>query len=314
MKYLAFDIEAANGYQPSSICSIGIVIADTDFNILNRENIWINPRTKYNLNGTRKNIGIDLHLDKELLDNSPDFSQVYNNVRDLLTDPDTLVFGHAVDSDVRMLNAACERYKLPCIEFKFLCSQLLYRLHKGEKDVKALYKIAAELELEYNEHNSEDDAWMSMMTMKYLCSDGLTPLQLLDKYQVRMGSNENFEIVRSVSLDGQKSKRSEFKKQVDRIKEYCKGVKVVGKALVGKSYALARSLEMSDSPLLYKVLYAIVSNGGKYTTKLSKCNCFVNTDTPTSQDLLRQRRVDELTKQGLVTQYNTDNILTEVQQ
>ena len=146
MKYLAFDIEAANGYQPSSICSIGIVIADTDFNILNRENIWINPRTKYNLNGTRKNIGIDLHLDKELLDNSPDFSQVYNKVRDLLTDTDTLVFGHAVDSDVRMLNAACERYKLPCIEFKFLCSQLLYRLHKGEKDVKALYKIAAELD------------------------------------------------------------------------------------------------------------------------------------------------------------------------
>ena len=44
MKYLAFDIEAANGYQLSSICSIGIVVADEQFNIISRENIWINPK------------------------------------------------------------------------------------------------------------------------------------------------------------------------------------------------------------------------------------------------------------------------------
>ena len=73
MNYLAFDIEAANGYKLSSICSIGVVIADEQFNIISRENIWINPKTKYNLNGTRKNVGIDLHLDKKLLDSSPTF-------------------------------------------------------------------------------------------------------------------------------------------------------------------------------------------------------------------------------------------------
>ena len=74
MNYLAFDIEAANGYMPSSICSIGIVIADEQFHIIERKNIWINPKTKYNLNGTRQNVGIDLHLDKALLDRSPDFA------------------------------------------------------------------------------------------------------------------------------------------------------------------------------------------------------------------------------------------------
>ena len=90
MKYLAFDIEAANGYQLSSICSIGIVIADERFDIISRENIWINPKTKYNLNGTRQNVGIDLHLDKKLLDSSPDFSQVYGKIKSLLQAENTL--------------------------------------------------------------------------------------------------------------------------------------------------------------------------------------------------------------------------------
>ena len=91
MKYLAFDIEAANGYKLSSVCSIGVVIADEHFNVTSRQNIWINPKTKYNLNGTRENVGINLELDKALLDASPDFSQVYSKVRALLTDKDYLV-------------------------------------------------------------------------------------------------------------------------------------------------------------------------------------------------------------------------------
>lgn len=314
MKYLAFDIEAANGYKPYSICSIGIVIADTDFNILKRENIWINPRTKYNLNGTRKNVGIDLHLDKELLDRSPDFSEVYPEIRSLLTDADTLVFGHAVDSDVRMLNATCKKYGLECIEFRFLCSQLLYRLYKGEKDVKALNKIAAELGLEYNEHNSEDDAWMSMMTMKFLCAQGLTPLQLADKYHVRMGSNIGFEIVRTVSLDGQNSKKVEFRRQVARIKDFCGKIEVTGNRLNGNVYAIARSLEMSQSDVLKRVLEQIVSNGGKYTTKLAKCTHYVTSDNATSQDLLREKRVDELQQQGILQKLTIQQLLSEDEQ
>ena len=112
MDFLAFDIEAANGYKPYSICSIGVVIADENFRIKHRENIWINPKTKYNLNGTRKNVGIDLHLDKDLLENSPDFTAAYPRIVELLTG-DVRVVGHAVESDVLMLNAACKHNKLP---------------------------------------------------------------------------------------------------------------------------------------------------------------------------------------------------------
>lgn len=313
MKYLAFDIEAANGYMLSSICSVGVVIADEHFNIISRENIWINPKTKYNLNGTRANVGIDLHLDKHLLDASPDFSQVYGRINALLTDPQYLVLGHAVDADVRMLNKACERYRLPSINFNFICSQLLYKLYKDDKEVKALSKIADDLGVTFQQHNSEEDAYVSMLTLKYLVeSSGLSVMELLDKYHVRKGSNRDFELTRPVSLEGQVSKKKYTQVAIERIKEYVSTVKKVSNEYVGKVFCLARSLELSDSDTLYGVLKNVVEKGGRYTAKLFKCNVYVANDSSTAQDIMREKRVDELKVQGLLQVVTIQEILEGV--
>ena len=310
MKYLAFDIEAANGYQLSSICSIGIVIADEQFNIISRENIWINPKTKYNLNGTRKNVGIDLHLDKKLLDASPDFSEVYDNVKALLTNGEYLVFGHAVDADVRMLNAACVRYKLACINFEFIDSQLLYRLYKGEKEVRSLHKIAAEIGVEYQEHNSEEDAYATMMTLKYLVEHSrLTVDGLTEKYRIRKGVNNNFEMTRPVTLDGQVSKKRVTQIAWDKIKKYASSIKVQSDKYKNVAFCLARSLELADDETLYNVIREIVENGGRYVTKLFKGNVYICCDDKSEQDLLRERRVGELVGQGLLTKINVKEFL-----
>ena len=312
MKFLAFDIEAANGYKLYSICSIGIVIADEQFNILSRQNIWINPKTKYNLNGTRKNVGIDLHLDKKLLDASPDFSQVYDKIKALLTDPNYVVLGHAVDADVRMLNAACKHYNLPSLNFNFICSQLLYKLYKGEKEVKALGKIANALGVTFEEHNSEEDALMSMLTLKYLVEDsGLTVAQLLEKYHIRIGSNVDFELTRSVTLDGQLSKKHLTQVAVEKIKAYAKTIKKTSNIYKDKVFCLARSLEVGDTQQLYQVVEKIVAGGGRYSSKLLKCNVYVKGDNPTDQDIMREKRVEELVSQSIVTVVTVQQILNK---
>ena len=310
MKYLAFDIEAANGYMPSSICSIGVVIADEQFNILSRENIWINPKTKYNLNGTRANVGIDLHLDKELLDASPDFKEVYPRISAMLTDPQYVVLGHAVDSDVRMLNKASLRYRLPSINFEFICSQLLYKLYKDEKEVKALNKIADELGVTFTQHNSEEDAYVSMLTLKYLVADsGLTVEELLEKYHVRKGVNSNFELSRPVSLLGQVSKKKLTQVAIEKIKEYVSTVERTSNEYDNLAFCLARSLELSDSDELYAVVKTIVQKGGRYTAKLFKGNVYVRVSSPTDQDVMREKRVEELYEQGLLKVVTIQDIL-----
>ena len=312
MKYLAFDIEAANGYQLSSICSIGVVIADEQFNILSRRNIWINPKTKYNLNGTRQNVGIDLRLDKKLLDASPDFKQAYGEINGLLTDKEYFVFGHAVDADVRMLNAACVRYDLPCINFEFADSQLLYKLYNKDKDVKSLHKIAADIGVEFQEHNSEEDAYATMLTLKHLTeASGLTVNELMDKYRIRKGSNRDFDMSRPVSLDGQVSKKRVTQVAWDKIKKYASTIKKVSCKYADVGFSLSRTLELSDSETLYRVIEIIIKNGGRYATKLVKSKVYICGEDTSEQDVSRERRVNELAEQGLITKISAKQFIEE---
>lgn len=295
---------------PSSICSVGVVVADESFNVLSRRNIWINPKTKYNLNGTRENVGIDLHLDKALLDASPDFAEVYPELKRLLTAEGTLVLGHAVDADVRMLNAACDRYKLPGIDFRFVCSQLLYKMYRGDKDVKGLNKIAADIGVEFQQHNSEEDAYASMMTMKFLVGDsGLSVDELLDKYRIRFGTNVNKQLFRPVSLLGQVSKKQITQVAVQRIRDYCATMPKRDNAWGNKAFALARSLEQSDSHELWAVVTEIASHGAKYCSKLAKCNVYVATDKPTPTDVNRQVHVARMEEQGLLKVVSVADVL-----
>lgn len=303
MKYLAFDIEAANGYNPASICSVGIVIADENFNILRKQNLWINPKSKYNLNGTRPNVGIDLHLDQALLERSPDFSGRYDEIASLLMDEDTIVLGHAVDSDVRMLNAACKKYKLPCIEFKFVCSQLLYKCFKDDKNVMGLDKIATELGLQFTQHFSDEDAMMSLFTLQYLCNTtGLDVYGLLQKYNVRWGENKNFEIIRPVTLTGQISKKKITQTAVENIRKYITSLKKVrygrNDDLKGKVVAISRDIEIADDCVWKPVVQKIVLSGGEYTAKIGKCNLYISTQNTSDSSLARERYLNLRTQNG----------------
>lgn len=303
MKYLAFDIEAANGYNPASICSVGIVIADENFNILRKQNLWINPKSKYNLNGTRPNVGIDLHLDQALLERSPDFSGRYDEIASLLMDEDTIVLGHAVDSDVRMLNAACKKYKLPCIEFKFVCSQLLYKCFKDDKNVMGLDKIATELGLQFTQHFSDEDAMMSLFTLQYLCNTtGLDVYGLLQKYNVRWGENKDFEIIRPVTLTGQISKKKITQTAVENIRKYITSLKKVrygrNDDLKGKVVAISRDIEIADDCVWKPVVQKIVLSGGEYTAKIGKCNLYISTQNTSDSSLARERYLNLRTQNG----------------
>ena len=278
MRYLAFAIEAANGYNPASICSVGVVVADSDFKVLLKENIWINPRSKYNLNGTRPNVGIDLHLDKDLLDRSPDFSERYEKLKSMLTAADTVVVGHAVDSDVRMLNAACKKYRLPSIDFKFVCSQLLYKCYKGDKNVMGLDKIAAELGLHFRQHYSDEDALMSLLTLKFLCeSQNKTVGELMKAYHVRYGENKDFVITRPASLEGQAGGKKLSREAIEKIKAEAEklGAAAGGGILGGKTVALSRQIEFMGSDVWLPLIKKTVALGGKYTPKIGRCDVYV---------------------------------------
>ena len=64
MRLLFFDIECANHYNgKGKICEVGYIITDEKFNILARKDIPINPQSRFNLIGRKKER--DLHLAHE---------------------------------------------------------------------------------------------------------------------------------------------------------------------------------------------------------------------------------------------------------
>ena len=279
MNYLAFDIEAANGFKLYSICSIGFVIADEKFNILSQFNLWINPKTKYNLNGTRSNIEINLNLDKEVLNKAPLFSERFDEINQLLTNKNYCVVGHAVESDVRMLNAALKKYKLKPINFEFICSQLLYKSIVGGKDVKSLTKIADELNEKFNAHSADEDAKMSMLTLKHLTEKtGKTLQELLCEYQIRIGRTENFELTRSISLLNEACKKKATQaavlKIVNEIASLRKKYKIKTQPF-SMNVAFSRNIEINADQVLLDALDKLVCMNAQYTSKTGKCNLFV---------------------------------------
>ena len=73
---------------------------------------------------------------------------------------------------------------------------------------------------------------------------------------------------------------------------------------------MARSLELTDAAK--EIVATIVANGGAYTDKIAKCNCYVRSDEPTPQDVMREKRVDELNQQNLCQVYTLQSLLEEL--
>lgn len=90
----------------------------------------------------------------------------------------------------------------------------VYKLYKGDKEVRALNKIAEDIGVEFSPHASDEDARVSLLTLKYIVdSSGLTLKELLSKYNVRKGENRDFVLTRTVSLSENVKKRKRAERE-----------------------------------------------------------------------------------------------------
>ena len=120
MKYLFFDIEGACP-KLSTIATLGYVLTDENFSVIEREDILMNPASKYDWY-VLKNL---LSYTKAELAKHPKFSAHYEKIKSLLEDGETVVCGYSIVNDLKYLNSECKRYSLPPLRFSFLDVQTL---------------------------------------------------------------------------------------------------------------------------------------------------------------------------------------------
>jgi hypothetical protein len=142
---------------------------------------------------------------------------------------------------------------------------------------------------------------MSLLTLKYLFEQaGLTPLQLMEKYRIRKGRTENFELTRTVSVAEQVSKKKVTKSSIDNIVKCISQTRKANKKRVkpqnGAVVALARSLELSDGDKMHAIVQKIAFEGLQYTAKLGKCTIYIY-DGNDEKDM-REEYLDGLIEKG----------------
>ncbi|MDY2889307.1 MAG: exonuclease domain-containing protein [Candidatus Caccosoma sp.] len=188
MKYLFFDIEAANSYNfISKMCTFGYVITDDNFKVKSKIDVVMNPESffdKYILN---------LHMNAYPLEkykSAPPFSFFYESIKHILQANNQIVVGWSIENDIKYLSDACKRYKKQQFDFKYIDIQ---------KIMVDEFNLISPPKLQYaceflkipiaKTHKSDDDAFMSMQIAKAICLKNKCTLEeLISKYEKYISS------------------------------------------------------------------------------------------------------------------------------
>jgi len=179
MRYLFFDEEFGNCSFPyNKIISLGYVLCDENFNILEQKDIVINHDSFFDPVFFKKDTDIKLAYSQQTYRQAPKFPYYYDLFKSLFSSDDTIYVGHSVENDLRGLADACSRYSLPQISFKALDAQLLcmnLKIHDKFNLVDLFTKLytkeeAEELYIKYDikPHSSDSDALLTMLYFKKL--------------------------------------------------------------------------------------------------------------------------------------------------
>lgn len=218
MRFLSIDLEACNKYIKGSVFSIGVVLADDQFNIIYKEDILVNPHCKFNTNFRKP---IKFSVTPEDVAKAPDLREVYPKLLDLFAG-DTVIMAHSANNDMFMLNEACKRAKLPPFDFKYICTQMIYSAVYDVMTGIGLDKAVEDLNLTFNHHKADDDAEMALALLKKCCHTmGVSYPELEKVLGIKRGHNHNyiFEHMQCNHLDElRKMHKEESKNNLQKIK------------------------------------------------------------------------------------------------
>ncbi|MBQ7353108.1 MAG: hypothetical protein IJW54_03790 [Clostridia bacterium] len=300
MEYIFFDIECANCFHGhGKICSFGYVITDESFNVIEKNDILMNPHSRFCLTGHKNHPGIVLGYDEKAFNSSPDFKHYYNTIRNLLTRPNSIKFGFAVLSDAGFLKSECERFSKELFDFDFIDIQRIYTDFNELDNTPGLIKCAHEYGISDNQdvHKSDDDSFYTMIVLKGLCKEtGLDPQALIERFphckcrcingEIESEYLKYREIMKSQKLSKMEkltgSVRSNWihttEKNALDFSNYYKRVyvdKAASSYFQGKRVCISSLYEEYHFNEMMNIVSCLAKNGAKYTRHAFSCNIFV---------------------------------------
>ena len=290
MKYLFFDIECASVFKNvAKICAFGYYLVDEQFHILEKEDMLINPQGGFHLTDRKGTRGLVLPYEYDKFKSYPTFPATEQKIRALLEDEDTLVAGHATMNDVKYLNLETNRFHLPSFRFRFADTQFLYMNTIGDFSRQfSLGAIAQDLGVEFTAHRAVDDAYATMKIAEAICKEkGLSFPQLLKKYELELGSIENYEITQTTSALHRRHQEEVLRRKEEREKKRAEVHRYIDRAkrnrdkngkLKGKQFCLSHLVE-ENVEQAKRLISLAFSQGCYYSFKAEECEYYVAYET-----------------------------------
>ena len=271
MRYVAFDIESTDGcFSNGNLCEFGYVVADENFNIIEQNNILVKPVTK----DFTASFHIKLAYPISVYKKAPPFVDNYERIKSIMCAPDTIVLGHAIHNDIICINAACGVNTLPCYNFRYIDTQLLYSAFNDIPNIMSLDKIATAMEEEFLHHRADEDARLSLITLRHILKvSGKTFDELMACLEGTIGFNEEgkiigFTLANCVSTAPSLTSKNSKRRLMSMFRANNPNFDLIPSSGVfyKKRVSIDQAIFFDDIDVTRAILQKIANIGGRYTS------------------------------------------------
>lgn len=281
MEYVFFDTEFIPHKDiGAKLCSFGYVVCNEGFDILEKDDIIINPGIDIENVGTLITDGFKYAYPYAVFSGGESFSEVYQRIKSLLTREDAVVIGHSAVCDVCCLMKDIEFYGLSPFDFLYLDIQKMHSYFANSKKLSLSKLCGIYGVLMLCEHKSDDDAEMTAMVCKRICERYMTSPKKMTKNRNLIGAICKGEVHDDLSsafplVDTDKmtpGHKRLFRRylsseyiSVNEDKNFC-----------GKKFCFDENFERGCVRKLFFVIDALRKKGAVYTSNVRECEVFVD--------------------------------------
>ncbi|MCQ2586500.1 MAG: hypothetical protein MJ174_00185 [Treponema sp.] len=256
--FVFFDCECANTFEGvGKICSLGYVICDDELNVIESEDVVMNPECEFDWYLFSGKGDCQLAYSKDYFRIKPNWEAYHKDIKKLLTTGNRFIAGFAVGNDVGFVNSACERYQKDYIQFRaFDVEKLLNKAYGQKKKLKEWAEFMGVNLVKFQSHKSVDDAMMTMLCLKSYCmKTGKSAEQVLTENKDMYVSNEQI-----LQQAEERAYRKEMTEKIKRLYNK-KSPKPSFKTVVGEYFEIDGKI-LKDVDFAFELVKQIYDNGG----------------------------------------------------
>ncbi len=294
-KYLSFDIECCDGIH---MCEFGYVVFDSDFNLLEKDNILINPEHDFRLTGRPHEDDLYLYFSEKEYKAAPTFSDVYSKIENIILNPEYTIIGFSMSNDSGFLATACERYDKEPIRFEYYDFQKMYKAYSKSKQRPSVERFVSELGIKgITLHKSDDDAYAVMLGLQAIAKKENKKLEDAVRYLQKLAGAFNRELsLERIESQKQRAISGSNKAQKDYLNRYIHQLDEQfpsprtdrSKVCIGSNF---QKYFFNEFLALLELIY---KGGGEYSGKASECDVFVSYDYFVESELQPDSRLQSV--------------------